>query len=101
LEEFVDLLAERATTLGGYVRGTARMAAEHSQLPEYPVEATGGMDHLTALVERFGTYVRNTRLMIDRADDLGDPTTADVYTEVSRAVDQRLWFLEAHLQDSE
>src|SRR5262245_61085534 len=30
---FVDLIAERATSLGGYATGTVRMAAESSSLP--------------------------------------------------------------------
>src|SRR6476646_1946769 len=33
LVEYVDMIAERAAMLGGYVNGTARMAAEHSRLP--------------------------------------------------------------------
>src|SRR5262245_14516800 len=53
LDGFLDLLAERATSLGGYAKGTARMAAEHTQLPEYPVGATGEVEHISALVERF------------------------------------------------
>lgn len=34
--EFVDDIAERATALGGYAKGTARMAAHHSRLAEFP-----------------------------------------------------------------
>ncbi|NJL68304.1 MAG: DNA starvation/stationary phase protection protein Dps, partial [Microcoleus sp. SM1_3_4] len=34
----------------------------------------------------------------DKAAELGDADTADLYTEISRAIDKRLWFLEAHLQ---
>jgi starvation-inducible DNA-binding protein len=30
---------------------------------------------------------------------LPDADTADVLTEVSRGVDQQLWFVEAHLED--
>jgi starvation-inducible DNA-binding protein len=101
LAGFVDLVAERATSLGGYAKGTARMAAGQSQLPEYPIEATGGREHLAALVERFGLYTRHVRSAIDQAGQLGDQSTADVYTEISRAVDKRLWFLEAHLQGPE
>ncbi len=41
------------------------------------------------------------RLAIDDSDALGDKDTADLYTEVSRAVDMRLWFLEAHLQSAD
>src|SRR5206468_13031694 len=57
IEPFIDALAERVTSLGGYATGTARMAAGQSALPEYPTEATEGRDHLKALVERFGLYV--------------------------------------------
>jgi starvation-inducible DNA-binding protein len=98
LAEFADELAERVTTLGGYATGTVRMAAEHSSLPEYPTDATDGMQHVAALVERFAAYAKNLRDGIDAADELHDKTTADLYTEISRAVDKRLWFLEAHLQ---
>jgi DNA-binding ferritin-like protein len=48
LADFVDLLAERATSLGGYATGTVRMAAENSGLPEYPTDITEGMDHVKA-----------------------------------------------------
>jgi starvation-inducible DNA-binding protein len=98
LAEFVDLIAERVTSLGGYARGTARMAAEGSDLPEYPTDAVEGMQHVAALVERYGRYAAHVRASIDETAGLGDQSTADVYTEVSRAVDKRLWFLEAHLQ---
>jgi starvation-inducible DNA-binding protein len=99
LNEYADELAERATSLGGYATGTVRMAAQASALPEYPTEATEGMDHVEALVERMGLYANRIRHAIDEADEHGDKTTADLYTEISRGVDKRLWFLEAHLQD--
>lgn len=98
VEGFVDLIAERATSLGGYATGTARMAAEHSALPEYPTSAIEGRDHVQALVERFGLYAGRIRQGIEDADDMGDPTTADLYTQISRDIDKRLWFLEAHIQ---
>jgi starvation-inducible DNA-binding protein len=98
LTGIVDDLAERVTTLGGYATGTVRMAAECSTLPEYPTEAVEGLEHVEALVERFARYAAGIRKAIDESDDLGDKTTADLYTEISRAVDKRLWFLEAHLQ---
>jgi starvation-inducible DNA-binding protein len=98
LADFVDLLAERATTLGGYATGTVRMAAENSSLPEYPTEISDGTDHVKALVERFGLYAARIRTAIDAAIDLGDQSTGDLYIEISRTVDKRLWFLEAHIQ---
>jgi len=101
IEPFVDLLAERVTSLGGYATGTARMAAKHSALPEYPTDALEGRQHLEALIERFGIYCGAIRRGIDDSDEIGEPSTADLYTEISRVVDKRLWFLEAHIQMSE
>jgi starvation-inducible DNA-binding protein len=34
----------------------------------------------------------------ERVEEHCDPTTSDLFTEVSRALDKDLWFLEAHLQ---
>jgi starvation-inducible DNA-binding protein len=101
LAEFVDLIAERCTSLGGYATGTVRMAAEGSSLPEYPIGAIDGMAHVEALVERFSTYCGRIRHAVEESDRLGDPSTADLYTEISRVVDKRLWFLEAHIQEAE
>ena len=97
LEEYVDMVAERATALGGTALGTARMAASESILPEYPLDAVGGMEHVTALADRYAAYAKHVREAIDTTDDLGDADTADLYTEISRTIDKRLWFLEAHL----
>ena len=95
---YVDDIAERAIELGGYATGTARMASASSSLPEYPTNATNGVEHLAAVVERMAMYGKNVRQCIDQADDLEDKDTADLFTEISRAVDKDLWFLEAHLQ---
>ncbi len=97
LEGYVDLVAERVTALGGTAMGTARMAAAESILPEYPVDAVEGSEHVTALAERFAAYGKHVREAIDTTDELGDADTADLYTEISRTIDMRLWFLEAHL----
>lgn len=99
LEEYVDMVAERITALGAIAYGTARVAAESSELAEYPLDATSGKAHVTALAERFALYAKHVRDAIDKTDDLGDSDTADLYTEISRTIDKRLWFLEAHLAE--
>jgi starvation-inducible DNA-binding protein len=97
LEEYVDMVAERVTALGGTALGTARMAAAASILPEYPVDAVLGLDHITALADRYAAYGKHVREAIDTTAEWGDADTADMYTEISRTIDKRLWFLEAHL----
>jgi starvation-inducible DNA-binding protein len=95
---FVDELAERVTTLGGVAMGTARMSAANSRLEEMGEDLKTGEQFVRALVDRVSDYAATTRAAIDTADEAGDMTTADLFTEVSRAVDQQLWFLEAHIQ---
>ncbi len=98
LEEYVDMLAERVTALGGIARGTARIVAQASALPEYDLAAEEGREHLQALAARYGQYAASTRSNIDRSTELGDADTADLFTEISRQIDKDLWFIEAHLQ---
>ncbi len=95
---WIDLVAERAVMLGGYATGTVRMSAAATTLTEYPTPATTGLEHVTALVDRWSSYAASTRAAIDTADEAGDQDTADLFTEISRQVDMDLWFLEAHLQ---
>ena len=97
-DEWIDLIAERVTALGGYATGTARMAAANSQLPEYPTDAVDGGEHTRAVVDRLAAYAAIVRKAIDTTDSWGDVTTSDLYTEISRQVDKDLWFAEAHLQ---
>jgi starvation-inducible DNA-binding protein len=91
------MVAERVTALGGVAMGTARIASAQSILPEYALDAVSGAEHVTALADRFGAYAKHLREAISSTDELGDADTADLYTEISRTIDKRLWFLEAHL----
>src|SRR6188508_1949970 len=96
--EFVDTIAERATALGGLALGTARMAAEATTLDEYPIDAVAGEETIVVVADRLAAFGASAREAIDTATELGDMDTADLFTEVSRAIDKHLWFVEAHLQ---
>lgn len=98
LDNHVDNVAERITTLGGTAMGTVRLAAKNSSLAECPYEITDGMAHVDALSSALADFGKKTRANIDATDELGDKDTADLYTEISRSVDKLLWFVEAHIQ---
>ncbi|MGE0200512.1 MAG: DNA starvation/stationary phase protection protein Dps [Candidatus Melainabacteria bacterium] len=95
----IDTVAERATTLAGAAQGTLQAVAKASTLDEYPLAITSGEEHLKALVKQYAHVAKLVRNGIDEAEELDDKSTADVFTEISRGLDMRLWFLEAHLQD--
>ncbi len=96
--DYTDLVAERITSLGGTAFGTVRMAAKTTNLPDFPTDLDEGMAFVATLADRYAQYGEMVRENIDVTDHLGDKDTADIYTEISRNVDKRLWFLEAHLQ---
>lgn len=93
-----DDLAERVTSLGGTALGTARVAAQNSELPEYPLEISEGRDHVDALSTALAEFGRRVRADIDTTDKLGDAVTADLFTNISGEIDKLLWFVEAHQQ---
>jgi starvation-inducible DNA-binding protein len=97
LDAYSDLIAERIAVLGGVVRGTARTAALQSRLPEYPEPLVESNAHVLALAERFAHYAAVMRGGITLTADVEDAGSAAVYTDISRGIDKRLWFLEAHL----
>jgi starvation-inducible DNA-binding protein len=96
--EHIDEIAERATALGGLALGTVRLAATATTLDEYPLDAVAGMDTVEAIADRLAAYAASVRAAIETALELDDQDTADLFIEVSRALDKHLWFVEAHLQ---
>lgn len=96
--ELIDEIAERAVQLGGTALGTARVAAQNSRLPEYPLDIFDGKAHVEALAKALASVAKSTRAAIDQAAALGDADTADLLTGGSRTLDTLLWKVEAHGQ---
>lgn len=97
IEEFVDTIAERIASIGGIPDGRVKTTAANSSLYEYALETHGGEGHLKAVAAVMAQFGKALRADIDAAAELGDADTSDVFTEVSRAIDKQLWFVEAHL----
>jgi starvation-inducible DNA-binding protein len=96
VEERIDKIAERAVALGGYAKGTARLVAEASHLDEFPEGVTNSESTLEILADAYGVAGNSIRDSIEQAQELGDANTTDLFTEVSRTLDQSLYFLESH-----
>lgn len=97
--EHSDLLAERVVILGGYAKGTARLAVESSSLPELEFEDALEAPMVRALVAQFARTGQALRHAIEHAgEDLKDPVTEDILIEILRQVEMDTWFLEAHLE---
>ena len=98
VEGYVDLIAERVVQMGGVAHGTVRMAAQRSELKEYPLDAVDGAEHVVALSAALAQFGMRIRRAIDESSAWGDQGSADICTEISRGIDKWLWMVEAHGQ---
>jgi starvation-inducible DNA-binding protein len=98
LEDHIDTIAERVTTLGGVANGTVRETAAKTTLKEADLTASDGAAMLKFLVQNVGFHANALRTAVQESDDLEDAITADMFTQLTRELDKDLWFLEAHIQ---
>jgi starvation-inducible DNA-binding protein len=91
-----DLCAERLVALGGTADGSVQSLAAQTSLRLYPISAHHGVDHLEAIAQALAQCASLMRQAIDSAAQAGDADTSDLFTEVSRTLDQRLWMVDAH-----
>ena len=96
LRESADTMAERAVILGGHAKGTVEVVADKSTLDAYPIELSDIEEHVEHLKTRFMELGSAIREAAEVAEDAGDEDTADLFTEVSRAVDKDAWFIGAN-----
>jgi starvation-inducible DNA-binding protein len=98
VEEYVDQIAERIVQLGGIAEGTIGVVEGRSTLVDYPLTLSSGAEHVAALSDALAGFGRAARVGIEEMNELEDADSADMLTQISRGVDQWLWFVEAHQQ---
>jgi len=96
VEDVSDKLAERAGGLGGTAHGTIQVAVAQSFLVPYPHGIADTAAHIFAVAGSLAAFGQSVRAAAVQSTVFGDVDTADLFTEISRAVDQQLWFVEAH-----
>ncbi len=97
-ESYSDLIAERIAQLGGAPDGTLQGVLNQTTLPTYRPQLSSGHEHVVALSTALASYGESVREMIEKAEEVIDADTADIFSEISRSVDKNLWFVEAHGQ---
>jgi starvation-inducible DNA-binding protein len=96
VETYSDLIAERAGGLGGTAHGTIQVAAERSFLVPYLLGIADEAQHVFAVSGTLAAFGQSAREAVGQATGFGDGDTADLFTEISRGIDQQLWLVESH-----
>lgn len=96
VELFSDKIAERAAALGGTAQGTIQVAAKATFLSPYTLGIADEKSHVEKVAAALAQFGKSVRDAIDQAQDAEDATTADLFTEISRGIDQQIWFVESH-----
>ncbi|WP_144162456.1 DNA starvation/stationary phase protection protein Dps [Paraburkholderia sp. BCC1885] len=94
--EWADLSAERLVALGGTADGRVQQVAAKTSIDAYPLDLQDGADHVRQIATVLAAYGQQMLEAIDKSGEAGDPATSDLFTEISRAVDDYLWKVEAH-----
>ena len=92
-----DDIAERCGALGGTAEGTIQVAAAQSFLVPYPLTIADTHKHVFAVSAALAAFGQSAREASNQATANGDADTADLFTQISRGIDQQLWFVESHV----
>jgi len=96
--DHADMIAERIGQLGGVVHGTVQETAKETTLPKFNAKLSKPAETTTAVAKALASFAKHCRHAIETTNDHDDEVTSDLFTEVTRATDKMLWFVEAHLQ---
>ena len=96
VENYSDLIAEPARGLGGtewHRSGGGGTLLSHS----LSLGIVDEQQHVFAVSGTLAAFGQSIREAIDHATGFGDVNTADLFTEISRGIDQQFWFVESHI----
>jgi starvation-inducible DNA-binding protein len=98
IEDYIDLIAERAVQLGGIANSTAHVVTTWSHMPENDAQSVSELKYVQSLSGALASFGKVAREAIGKSNEFGDAVSADIFTEISRGVEKWLWMVEAHLQ---
>ena len=98
LENFVDTIAERIASLGGYPMGYVSAVAVSSKLDNPVDDLVQDLDWVAFVLDQFSTY---SSLLYQDIEKVGndDPATEDLLIEIVREIDKSIYFLASHVED--
>jgi starvation-inducible DNA-binding protein len=98
LSQFVDDIAERARSLGGWALGTLKEFSQQARLSEHPGQYPKAREMIANLLADHETIVRQLRTDLEAAEKHHDMGTNDFLTGLMEKHEKMAWMLRAFLQ---
>jgi starvation-inducible DNA-binding protein len=99
VNELIDQVAERITTLGGSPDGRPGTIVAQREWDDYSLGRDLVDAHLAGLDQVYIGVITSHRDAIDKTEEL-DPVTQDILIEQTETLEQFHWFVRAHLEDA-
>ena len=98
-EQYVDIIAERIRTLGGYPVGTMEGFLSICSLKEHPRNVPTATEMVSQLLKDHDQIVRNLREQVEQCtSEFKDDGTADFLTSLMEEHEKTAWMLRSFIQ---
>ena len=97
LQEFIDETAERLLMIGDRPVGNLTAMLKTTRLSELPDEDTTSIDGFKALIVDYDLLRTQALHIITLCEDENDPGSADLYTDILRKVEKKLWMMNSYI----
>lgn len=97
LQEFIDESAERLLMIGDRPVGNLNAMLEMTRLKELSNDDITSIDGFTVLIEDYNLLRTQALHIINLSDQENDPGTADLFTDIIRKVEKKLWMMNSYI----
>ncbi|MDO4712015.1 MAG: DNA starvation/stationary phase protection protein [Peptostreptococcaceae bacterium] len=94
--DIIDEVAERLLAIGGRPVGSMKRALELSTVKELSDELISSEDTVKVLISDVEYWVKDTKALVDLAEEAGDVGTADLFNGYLSEYQKLLWMLNAY-----
>lgn len=97
LQEFIDETAERLIMIGDRPIGNLKSMLASTRLKELDDADIRSLEGFEALIVDYDLLRTQAHHIIELSDSYKDPGSADLYTDILRKVEKRLWMMNAYI----
>lgn len=97
LQEFIDESAERLLMIGDRPIGNLKTMLETTRLSELEDADINSIEGFKTLIVDYDLLRAQALHIVNLCEELNDPGSADLYTDILRKVEKKLWIMNSYI----